>query len=157
MKNVDFEYEEDNLVLDKLNLKFEQGKKYALIGKSGGKSTIAKLISGFYPIKNGNLKIGGINISDYSYETIIDNISFVFQDAKLFNKSIYDNVAIGRPVASYDEVMNALKLAQCDSILDKLPQRENTVVGSKSVSISGGEKQRIAIARAILKTVILLF
>lgn len=151
-ENVDFEYEEGNLVLDKLNLKFEQGKKYALIGKSGGgKSTIVKLISGFYPIKNGNLKIGGINISDYSYETIIDNISFVFQDAKLFNKSIYDNVVIGRPVASYDEVMNALKLAQCDSILDKLPQRENTVVGSKSVSISGGEKQRIAIARAILK------
>lgn len=151
-ENVTFYYEEGNKILENLNLKLEANKKYALIGKSGGgKSTIAKIISGFYPVKSGKVKIGGIDIREYSAETLEKNIAFVFQNAKLFKMSIYENVKIAKPDASYEEVMRALSMAMCDSILDKFDERENTIIGSKGVYLSGGETQRIAVARAILK------
>lgn len=149
--DVSFKYEE-NFVLKNFNLKLDTGKIYALVGPSGsGKSTIAKLISGFYPVDSGKILIGGKNIVDYSEKAIQENIAFVFQHAKLFKQSIYDNVLIGNPKASKEDVLNALKLASCDSILNKFPERENTIIGSKGVYLSGGEIQRIAIARAILK------
>ena len=126
--------------------------KRQLVGSSGsGKSTIAKLISGFYPIDKGKIIIGGKNISSYSEKTIQENIAYIFQHAKLFKKSIFENVLVGNPKASREMVLNALHLASCDSILDKFEKRENTIIGSKGVYLSGGEIQRIAIARAILK------
>ncbi|MDU4721621.1 MAG: ABC transporter ATP-binding protein [Clostridioides difficile] len=149
--NVSFKYE-DNFILKDFNLKLYENKTYALVGSSGsGKSTIAKLISGFYPIDKGKIIIGGKNISSYSEKTIQENIAYIFQHAKLFKKSIFENVLVGNPKASREMVLNALHLASCDSILDKFENRENTIIGSKGVYLSGGEIQRIAIARAILK------
>ena len=150
-ENVSFAYN-DKAVIENLSFKLEEGKSYALVGSSGsGKSTVAKLISGFYNVNEGSIKIGGIAISEYSDEALIKAISFVFQDSKLFKKSIYDNVALANKDATRDDIMRALKLAGCDLILDKFPEREKTIIGSKGVYLSGGEKQRIAIARAILK------
>ena len=149
--NVSFAYN-DKPVIENLSFVMQEGKSYALVGPSGsGKSTVAKLISGFYNVDEGSIKIGGKSISEYSDEALIKAVSFVFQDSKLFKKSIYENVALANRSATKDDVMKALKLAGCDLILDKFPERENTVIGSKGVYLSGGEKQRIAIARAILK------
>ena len=150
-ENVTFAYKDRN-VIENLSFSLDEGKIYALVGESGsGKTTIAKLISGFYSVNEGVIKIGDIPIQNYSYETLSKNIAFVFQNSKLFKTDIYTNVAIGRKNATRKEVLNALHLASCDSILDKLPNRENTVIGSKGINLSVGEKQRIAIARAILK------
>lgn len=150
--NVSFGYEKDQEILKDLSFKLEGGKTYALVGSSGGgKSTIAKLISGFYSLDSGKIMIGGKNLIDYSHEALMKHIAFVFQNAKLFKTSIFENVQIGNPSASYDEVMAALKAARCDDILNKFDSRENTVIGSKGVHLSGGEIQRISIARAILK------
>lgn len=149
--NVSFSYN-DKAVIENLSFSLQEGKSYALVGLSGsGKSTVAKLISGFYNVNEGSIKIGGIPISEYSDEALIKAISFVFQDSKLFKKSIYENVALANKDATKDDVMRALRLAGCDLILDKFPEREKTIIGSKGVYLSGGEKQRIAIARAILK------
>lgn len=150
-RNVSFKYDTVN-ILENLSFRLEENKTYALVGSSGGgKSTIAKLISGFYNIDEGAILIGEKNISTYSREALMNNISFVFQNSKLFKTTIFENVKIGNENASYEEVMNALKLARCGDILDKFETRENTVIGSKGVHLSGGEIQRIAIARAILK------
>lgn len=149
--NVTFSYDR-KMVLKDLSFKLESGKYYALVGSSGsGKTTIAKLISGFYRVDNGSIMIGGKSIEQYTKKSIIDAISFVFQDAKLFKISIIENVLLAKNGASREEAMNALHLAGCDSILEKFKDRENTIIGSKGVYLSGGEKQRIAIARAILK------
>ena len=128
-ENVSFGYTDKKIIND-LNFSLEENKSYALVGSSGsGKSTI----------------------SSYSEEALINNIAFVFQNVKLFKTSIYDNVKIGKADASYEEVMTAMNLAGCNSILDKFSEREQTQIGTKGVYLSGGEKQRIAIARAILK------
>lgn len=109
------------------------------------------MISGFYPVSSGKLKIGGKDIKEYSGEALEKNIAFVFQHAKLFSRTIFDNVKIGNPEASYEEVMRALEIAMCNNILDKFETREKTIIGAEGVHLSGGEIQRIAIARAILK------
>lgn len=150
-ENVSFGYTNKKIIND-LSFSLEENKSYALVGSSGsGKSTIAKLISGFYKVDSGVIKIGNRSISSYSEEALINNIAFVFQNVKLFKTSIYDNVKIGKADASYEEVMTAMNLAGCNSILDKFSEREQTQIGTKGVYLSGGEKQRIAIARAILK------
>lgn len=150
-ENVSFGYNEEMIIKD-LSFKLDEGKSYALVGSSGsGKSTIAKLISGFYKVDNGAIKIGDKPLENYTQKALIETIAFVFQDAKLFNKSIYENVKLAKKDATKEEVLYALHLAGCDSILDKFRTRENTIIGSKGVYLSGGEKQRIAIARAILK------
>ena len=150
-ENVSFGYT-DKKIINNLSFSLEENKSYALVGSSGsGKSTIAKLISGFYKVDSGVIKIGNRSISSYSEEALINNIAFVFQNVKLFKTSIYDNVKIGKADASYEEVMTAMNLAGCNSILDKFSEREQTQIGTKGVYLSGGEKQRIAIARAILK------
>ena len=150
-ENVSFGYTDKKIIND-LSFSLEENKSYALVGSSGsGKSTIAKLISGFYKVDSGVIKIGNRSISSYSEEALINNIAFVFQNVKLFKTSIYDNVKIGKADASYEEVMTAMTLAGCNSILDKFSEREQTQIGTKGVYLSGGEKQRIAIARAILK------
>ena len=150
-ENVNFGYTDKKIIND-LSFSLEENKSYALVGSSGsGKSTIAKLISGFYKVDSGVIKIGNKSINSYTEEALINNIAFVFQNVKLFKTSIYDNVKIGKADASYEEVMTAMNLAGCNSILDKFSEREQTQIGTKGVYLSGGEKQRIAIARAILK------
>lgn len=146
-----FKYDE-KYIIENLSFKLDEGKTFALVGPSGsGKSTIAKLISGFYSLNSGSIKIGGYDIREYSEETLLQNISFVFQNSKLFKASIYENVKMGDQNATREEIMNALHLAKCESILAKFPEKENTIIGSKGVHLSGGEVQRVAIARAILK------
>ncbi len=157
-ENYDIEFDHvsfgygDEMILDNLSFKLEANKSYALVGASGsGKSTIAKLISGFYKINSGDIKIGGKSISSYSEDAVTKSIAFVFQDSKLFKMSIFDNVQTANPNAAKEEVFEALHLAGCDDLIEKFPLKEKTVIGSKGVFLSGGEKQRIAIARAILK------
>lgn len=150
-QHVSFAYAEDK-ILDDLTLHLDEGKTYALVGSSGGgKSTLAKLIAGFYQAQKGEICIGGRSLADYSEQARMKMVAMVFQDAKLFKTTIYENVKIGNPQASYEQVMEALKLARCEEILAKFPEKEKTLIGSKGVYLSGGEKQRIAIARAILK------
>ena len=151
-KNVSFKYAEEYVLKD-VSFHLAEHKTYALVGSSGGgKSTIAKLISGFYKINEGSILIGGHDIAEYSEKSLLSAIAFVFQNAKLFKTSIFENVHIGNPSASHEEVMKALEEARCGDILDKFPERENTIIGAKGVHLSGGETQRIAIARAILKS-----
>ena len=150
-ENVDFSYG-DKKVLEGLSFRLEEGKSYALVGHSGsGKSTIAKLFSGFYKVDKGQIRIGDLPIESYSKDALCKAISFVFQDSKLFHKTIYENVLLGKPDATLEEVHRALDLAGCREILERFPEKENTLIGAKGVYLSGGEKQRIAIARAILK------
>ena len=150
-QNVDFSYG-DKKVLEGLSFRLEEGKSYALVGHSGsGKSTIAKLFSGFYKVDKGQIRIGDLPIESYSKNALCKAISFVFQDSKLFHKTIYENVLLGKPDATLEEVHRALDLAGCREILERFPEKENTLIGAKGVYLSGGEKQRIAIARAILK------
>lgn len=151
IKDVHFSYQE-NKVFSGLNLHFDEGKTYALVGNSGsGKSTLAKLLSGFYSLDQGSICIGGYSIREYTEEALSQAIAFVFQSPQLFKRSIYENVALAKKDATKEDVMRALSLAGCDSILDQWTTREHTVIGSQGVHLSGGEKQRIAIARAILK------
>ena len=150
-QDVDFSYG-DKKVLEGLSFRLEEGKSYALVGHSGsGKSTIAKLFSGFYKADKGQIRIGDLPIESYSKNALCKAISFVFQDSKLFHKTIYENVLLGKPDATPEEVHHALDLAGCREILERFPEKENTLIGAKGVYLSGGEKQRIAIARAILK------
>lgn len=150
-QNVTFSYDDEEIIKN-LTFKLEENKVYAIIGNSGsGKSTLAKLIAGFYKLDRGNIKIGGINIEDYTEDTLLRNITFLFQEPKLFQMSIYENVKLGNPLATKEEVLKALSLANCDSILDKFEERENTIIGTEGIYLSGGEKQRICIARALLK------
>ncbi|WP_448973207.1 ABC transporter ATP-binding protein [Oribacterium sp.] len=150
-QDVDFSYG-DKKVLEGLSFRLEEGKSYALVGHSGsGKSTIAKLFSGFYKADKGQIRIGDLPIESYSKNALCKAISFVFQDSKLFHKTIYENVLLGKPGATPEEVHHALDMAGCREILERFPEKENTLIGAKGVYLSGGEKQRIAIARAILK------
>lgn len=150
-KDVSFSYGK-NKVLDNLSFKLYENKIYALVGHSGsGKSTIAKLLSGFYKLDSGFIKIGGFSLEEYTKETIIKNIAFVFQDTKLFKKSIYENIALANETATKDDVLKAIELSECGEIINKFKDKENTIIGSKGVYLSVGEIQRIAIARAILK------
>ena len=150
-QDVDFSYG-DKKVLEGLSFRLEEGKSYALVGHSGsGKSTIAKLFSGFYKVDKGQIRIGDLPIESYSKDALCKAISFVFQDSKLFHKTIYENVLLGKPDATPEEVHHALDLAGCREILERFPEKENTLIGAKGIYLSGGEKQRIAIARAILK------
>ena len=142
-ENVTFSYGE-NTVIENLSFSLLEKRTYALVGHSGsGKSTIAKLLSGFYRLDAGTIKIGGYPLEEYTKEAIIRNISFVFQDSKLFKKSIFDNVAIADESANREDVMKALSLAGCDEILAKFKDKENTIIGSKGVYLSGGERTHL--------------
>lgn len=151
LRNVYFAYDESDDVLKDVNLHVKNGEKIAVVGKSGnGKSTIVQLISRFYDVSKGEILIGGKNIKDIDYETLLENISIVFQKTFLSRGSIFENIAMGRNV-TLEEVREAAKKAQIDDFIMNLPEKYNTLVGSYGSRFSGGQKQRIAIARAILK------
>ncbi len=152
-ENVTFTYETAGQpAVSNLSFTAKTGTTTALVGHSGsGKSTAASLIPRFYDAQNGTIKIGGIDIREIAHKDLMDMIAFVFQNPKLFKDSLLENIRAGRPGAAREEVLQAAHLAQCDDILAKFPQGIDTVVGSKGVYLSGGETQRIAIARAILK------
>ena len=152
-ESVSFRYADDlPLALDNVNITMKEGEVTALVGMSGGgKSTIASLAARMRDVTEGVVKLGGVDIRDISEEKLNESISFVFQENTLLKMSIADNVALYKKNASREEIINALKLAQCSDILDKLPDGIDTMYGSKGVYLSGGEVQRIAIARAILK------
>lgn len=152
-KNVDFSYDGENKILDNFSLSLEEDKVYALVGSSGsGKSTIAKLISGLYPVDSGEILIGDKNISSYDKESLMKNIGIVFQNPQLFQGiSIFENVKLAKSDASDEEVLRALKISRCDEFIDKFKDAYDVVIGAEGVNLSGGEKQRVSIARIFLK------
>lgn len=154
-EGVYFDYENaygDEHILNDVNLKINENETVALVGPSGGgKTTIASLIPRFWDVNQGSIKVGDVDVRSISTKELMKNISFVFQNTTLFKDSIYNNVAIGRKGASRDDVKKALSLAQCDDIIDELPDGINTVMGSEGTYLSGGQQQRIALARAVLK------
>jgi len=152
-KNVNFTYPgTEAQVLHNISFKINEGETVALVGASGGgKSTIAKLVPRFFDANEGEILVGGTPIKKISQEVLMKNTSFVFQNTRLFKKSILENVRYGTPEASIESVNKALDLAQCREIIDRLPEGINTIIGSKGTYLSGGEQQRIVLARAILK------
>ncbi len=152
-KNVVFTYPENNLpAINNISFTIPQGKTYALAGPSGGgKSTIASLIPRFWDVDNGSIEIGGIDVRDFDEKELMEKIAFVFQNSKLFKTSLLENIRTGNPNASRKDILRAAHLAQCDDIINKMPQGIDTVIGTEGVYLSGGEQQRIALARAILK------
>jgi len=152
-EDVSFRYQDaakDALHHIRLNIK--AGEHVAFVGPSGGgKTTLASLTARFFDVTEGRILIGGVNVKDIASDVLMEKVSFVFQDSKLLKMSIYDNVRMGRKDASREEVMQALKEAQCEDIIAKMPDGIDTVIGTKGTYVSGGEAQRLSIARAMLK------
>lgn len=152
-ENAVFAYDgADRNAIDGITLDVKAGETVALVGPSGGgKTTAAGLVARFWDTASGAVKVGGVNVKDIDRQTLNDTVAYVFQDSKLLKTSIFENVRMGRPSATREEVLAALHNAQCDDILNKFPHGVDTVIGSKGVYLSGGEQQRIAIARVMLK------
>lgn len=152
LENIHFSYDGKKEVISDISLKIKDGQTVAFVGPSGGgKSTLASLISRFFDVNSGSIKIGGVDVRDIPKDELMNTVSFVFQNSKLIKASILDNVKMGKSNATDEEVLNALRAAQCMDIIEKFPDGVNTVIGSRGVYLSGGEMQRIAIARAVLK------
>ena len=152
LNDVHFSYDGKNEVIRGVSMKIGAGQTVALVGPSGGgKSTLAGLMARFFDVKSGSIKVGGADIREIPKEELMNAVSFVFQDSKLIKATIAENVKLGKPDATDEEVAAALHTAQCDDIIQKLPDGADTVIGTKGVFLSGGERQRIAIARAVLK------
>ena len=152
LQNIRFSYDGETDVLKDISLAIPQGQTVAFVGPSGGgKTTLANLIPRFFDPKSGSVRIGGVNVKDIPKEELMNTVSFVFQNSRLIKATVLENVRMGKPDASREEVLDALHNAQCDDILEKLPHGADTVIGTKGVYLSGGEQQRIAIARAMLK------
>ena len=151
-KNVSYSYDGETKAIDDVSLEIKPNQTVAFVGPSGGgKTTLANLITRFFDAQSGEVLVGGVNVKNIEKEELNNTVSYVFQNSKLINASIRDNVLLGKPNASIEEVMSALEKAQCLDIIDKFDKGIETVIGSKGVYLSGGETQRIAIARAILK------
>lgn len=152
-KNVSFTYEGSSTpALSSISFRVKPGQTVALVGPSGGgKTTVAGLIPRFWDVKKGVIEIGHVNVKDIDQHVLMDKVAFVFQNTKLFKTSILENVKISNPNASDKDVMYALKAARCEDIIEKLPNGIHTIIGSEGTYLSGGEQQRIALARAILK------
>ena len=150
LKNVFFRYHDRNVIRD-VSLDIKPGEKVALVGHSGsGKTTLIKLLYRLYDTNFGSIKIDGTDIKDVKQESLRSELSIVPQEAILFDDTIYENIRFSRPDATRQEIMKAMKFAQLDKFVKLLPKRENTIVGERGVKLSGGEKQRVSIARAIL-------
>ncbi len=152
-KNVTFTYEgATRPALEDISFVVESRQTVALVGPSGGgKTTAASLIPRFWDVTKGSVEVGGVDVKEIDPHALMDHIAFVFQNNHLFKTSIFENVVANRPQATREEVMQALQAAQCQDIIDKLPDGIDTVIGTKSTFLSGGEQQRIALAGAILK------
>ena len=152
LQNVHFSYDGKTEIIKGVSLEIQPGQTVAFVGPSGGgKSTLANLVCRFFDVQSGSVRVGGADVRDIPKEERMDTISFVFQNSRLLKGSILDNVRLGRPQATEAEVLAALKAAQCMDIIEKFPAGIHTVIGTKGVYLSGGEQQRIAIARAMLK------
>lgn len=153
-KDVDFSYKKEGNIkaLDGVSFCAKQGEVTAIVGPSGsGKSTIAHLTPRFFDVDFGNIFIGGVDVRAFTSSYLMEKVGFVFQDVFLFKQSIYDNIAMGSPNATKEAVEAAAKAAQCHDFIEKLPDGYQTIIGTKGVHLSGGEQQRLAIARAIVK------
>lgn len=151
-RNVSYSYDGEKNAVENISLNIPSGSTVAFVGPSGsGKSTMANLISRFFDVSEGQVLVGGVDVRNIKKEMLMDNVSFVFQNSHLIKGTILDNVRMARPQASKEEVMNALEKSQCMDIVKKLPNGVDTVVGTNGVYLSGGEQQRIAIARVMLK------
>lgn len=152
LSDVHFSYDGKKEVIRGVSMNIGAGQTVAFVGPSGGgKSTLASLIARFFDVKGGSIKIGGSDIRNIPKEKLMESVSFVFQDSKLIKATVSENVKMGKPDASDLEVAEALKIARCNDIIEKLPNGINTVIGTKGVYLSGGEQQRLTIARAVLK------
>jgi ABC superfamily ATP binding cassette transporter, ABC/membrane protein len=150
--NISFSYHDGTEVLHNISFKTKPGEVTAIVGPSGGgKSTIAKLLAGFWDQSSGRISIGGVDTKNISFKQLAEEISFVSQDNFLFDVSIRDNIRIGKPDATEDEIIAAAKAAHCHEFISKLPDGYNTKAGEAGGAMSGGERQRITLARAILK------
>lgn len=152
LRGVTFSYDGTKNALSDISLKIPAGQTTAFVGPSGGgKSTLASIVARFFDPQQGKVLVGGVDVKDIGKEELMNTVSFVFQNSKLIKASILDNVRLGKPNATETEVMQSLKAAQCMDIIEKFPNGVNTMIGSEGVYLSGGEAQRIAIARAVLK------
>ena len=152
LHDVHFSYDGKTDVIKGVSLDIRPGQTVAFVGPSGGgKSTLANLICRFFDVESGSICVGGADVRSIPKQEMMDTISFVFQNSRLIKGSILDNVKLGKPEATEAEVLAALKTAQCMDIIEKFPEGIHTVIGTKGVYLSGGEQQRIAIARAVLK------
>ncbi len=153
LDNVTFAYNNsDKNAIDGITLDIKSGEHIALVGPSGGgKTTLASLVARFFDVTGGSVSIGGVDVRNINTSQLMDNVSYVFQDSRMLKMSILENVRMGRPDATDEEVLKALENAQCMDIINKLPDGVNTVIGTKGIHVSGGEMQRLSIARAFLK------
>ena len=152
LSDVHFSYDGKKEVIRGVSMNIGAGQTVALVGPSGGgKSTLASLMARFFDVQSGSIKIGGADVRAIEKKELADTVSFVFQNSRLIKASILENVKLGRPNATDEEAVAALHAAQCDDIIEKMPQGVNTIIGTKGVYLSGGEQQRIVIARAVLK------
>ena len=152
LSDVHFSYDGETEVIKGVSMDIKSGQTVALVGPSGGgKSTLASLMCRFFDVQSGSISIGGADVRAVPKEELMDTVSFVFQNSRLIKGSIIDNVKLGMPEATEEEVLAALRAAQCMDIIEKFPDGIHTVIGTKGVYLSGGEQQRIAIARAMLK------
>lgn len=151
-RNVNFQYSTDKQILKNVDFKIYKGERMALVGKSGsGKSTITKLIARFYDPSSGEILIDGLSNKLYSFENLRESIGFIFQDPFIYSMSVKDNILFGRPEATLDEVIDAAKKAMADEFISQLKDGYNTILGKRGYDLSSGQKQRIAIARIMLK------
>lgn len=152
LKNVSYSYDGEEKALNNISLDIASGETVAFVGPSGGgKTTLANIVSRFFDADEGQVSIGGVNVKDIPKAKLMETVSFVFQNSHLLKGSILENVRMARPAASEEEVLQALEQAQCMDIIAKFPEGIHTVIGTEGVYLSGGEQQRIGIARAILK------
>lgn len=152
LRNVSYSYDGNKKALDGISMKIGSGELCAFVGPSGGgKTTLANIISRFFDADSGEVLIGGVNVKDYPKKQLMETVSFVFQNSRLIKGTILDNLRMAKPDATEDEIMRALEAAQCSDIIEKLPDGINTVIGTGGIYLSGGEQQRVAIARVILR------
>ena len=152
LDQVTFSYDGTKNAVENISLSIGAGQTVAFVGPSGGgKSTLAALIARFFDPQSGSISVGGVNVKNIEKNELMNTVSFVFQNSHLVKGTILDNVRMGKPDAADEEVLAALRAAQCTDIIEKFPDGVHTVIGSQGIYLSGGEAQRLAIARAMLK------